>query len=291
MEQFTEDKSEAAESFEPVRDTPKKVSVGAQLRAGRESLGLSIDDVVVKIKLSSRQITALEEDDFKSLPETAFLRGFVRSYARLLQMDPQPLLDALPGTVVHNPEPTKVDAPFPTQKTVRQQNFNLLIAALFVVFLIAGFLFWQSHTPRVPVTEADAVIAVSDVAAVATIPLEIASQVIEGSGVAETQPVLLDAPASATPVSLLQVSSAAGVPAALKLSFDKESWVDIKDATGKSLVRQINQPGTELNLEGVPPFTMVIGHSAAVHLYYREKQVDLSPYIGNNSDVARMTLE
>ena len=55
------------------------------LREARERLGLSVADVAAQIKFAPRQIEALEADDFKHLPEAAFLRGFVRSYAKILQ--------------------------------------------------------------------------------------------------------------------------------------------------------------------------------------------------------------
>jgi hypothetical protein len=81
------------------------------------------------------------------------------------------------------------------------------------------------------------------------------------------------------------------IPERLRLIFDKESWAEIKDKSGKTLSRQVNSPGTELRLEGAAPFSLVIGHAAAVHLYYREKPVDLTSYINASSDVARLTLE
>ena len=57
-------------------------SLGRMLREAREHLGLSVADVAAQIKFAPRQIEALEADDFKHLPEAAFLRGFVRSYAK-----------------------------------------------------------------------------------------------------------------------------------------------------------------------------------------------------------------
>jgi cytoskeleton protein RodZ len=79
--------------------------------------------------------------------------------------------------------------------------------------------------------------------------------------------------------------------AALRLVFDREAWAEIKDQSGKTLSRQVNLRGSELRVEGIAPFTLVVGHAASVHLYYRDKQVDLTSYINASSDVARLTLE
>ncbi len=68
-------------------------SPGAQLRRARELRGLSIHDVSDALKLSPRQVQALEYDDYEALPGPTFVRGFLRNYARCLGLDPVPLLD------------------------------------------------------------------------------------------------------------------------------------------------------------------------------------------------------
>ena len=57
------------------------------------------------------------------------------------------------------------------------------------------------------------------------------------------------------------------------------------------LSSQINPPGSELNLQGQLPLSLVIGHAAAAHLYQNGKPVDLAPYTNSSSEVARLTLE
>ncbi|MDD4928126.1 MAG: DUF4115 domain-containing protein [Gallionella sp.] len=283
-----------------VSDDVQKLSVGSSLRAARENLGLSIEDVVAKIKLAPRQIIALEADDFQALPETAFLRGFVRSYARLLQLDEQPLLDALPGTVSVAAELPRVDASYPSERSKYRQNLNLLIAALFVAFLIAGFAIWQTSSPQET--------AVPEEAALVSIALPDPAQIQDASGVAESSasavasvsavvsaPVVVQAAAVSAVLSPAALPPAAvagqSAPAALRLVFDKEAWAEIKDKTGKTLLKQLNQPGSELSVDGSAPFAMVIGHATSVHLYYRGRPVDMTPYVSASSDVARLTLE
>ncbi|BEV73842.1 MULTISPECIES: helix-turn-helix domain-containing protein [unclassified Paludibacterium] len=74
---------------------PDPVSVGSALRAGREAAGLSLNEVAERLKLSLRQLDAIERDDFGALPGATFVRGFVRNYARFLEIDPTPLMEAL----------------------------------------------------------------------------------------------------------------------------------------------------------------------------------------------------
>src|SRR3970040_2387988 len=92
MEQYPENNPAQTDKS----DAKREVSLGAVLRDAREHLGLSVADVANQIKFAPRQIEAIEADDYQHLPEAAFLRGLIRSYAKILQLDAQALLAALP---------------------------------------------------------------------------------------------------------------------------------------------------------------------------------------------------
>ncbi len=299
MEQSQDNKADSVDGVTEQQGESAVCSVGCQLRAARERMGLSVEDVVGKIKLAARQIIALEADDFQALPETAFVRGFVRSYAKLLQLDVQPLLDALPGTqpVQATVEKFQIEAPLPSERTVRQQNINLLVASFVIALGIAGFAVWQANTPdEVPAMQetqgtGDAMIATP-------LPLPEQAEMLDGSGVPEvavsgvlTTSAVAVAPVPASAVMSVMAMASLAPTAALRLVFDKEAWAEIKDKSGKTLSNQLNHAGTELRVEGIAPFTMVVGHATSVHLYVREKSVDLGSYTNAYSDVARLTVE
>ena len=65
------------------------MSVGAQLRASREARGLSLDAVSQKTRVQPRILAAIERDDVASVPPRPFGRGFVRSYAEQMGLDPE----------------------------------------------------------------------------------------------------------------------------------------------------------------------------------------------------------
>src|SRR6266516_1091100 len=76
--------------------SPSDDGPGARLKAEREAAGLSLDQVAQQLKLAPRQVRALEDEDFGKLPGRTFARGFVRNYARLLNLDGDNLLSMLP---------------------------------------------------------------------------------------------------------------------------------------------------------------------------------------------------
>ncbi|MFC0269785.1 RodZ domain-containing protein [Kushneria aurantia] len=81
---------------------------------------------------------------------------------------------------------------------------------------------------------------------------------------------------------------AANVPA-LAMTFNGQSWVDVRDANGTTVLRGLQQGGTSATIEGTPPFTLTVGNASQVALEYRGESVDLSQYTGGNN-VARFTL-
>jgi cytoskeleton protein RodZ len=125
------------------------ISPGRLLREARERLKMSVADAAAQIRLAPRQIEALEADDFERLPEVPFVRGFVRNYAKLLHIDAQPLLDALPQAKAATTQltPDSVEVPFPNAYSPQRQNLIWLGAALLLAVVVVAFAVWHYTTP------------------------------------------------------------------------------------------------------------------------------------------------
>jgi len=256
----------------------------AQLRAERK---LSLADVAQRLKYGARQIEALEAEEFDKLPGATFVRGMVRGYAKLLETDPQPLLDELEQRYV----PGEIDLdlrdkgiPFvPSGKRGTRAYLALSVLALIVVAGIlyewrAGAVPWArfaSNTPP-PQKESKAPPAVQPAAPRAEMEVP-AAPAAPSTGVAETP-----APEAQQP------SAGGGGEGRIRLEFDRESWVEIRDRDGKTLMSQLNPAGSRRVVVGRRPLSLVIGSGAAVRLIYNDKPVDLKPYI--QIEVARLTL-
>jgi cytoskeleton protein RodZ len=82
--------SERAE--EPMTPDNQGGSPGRILAVQREAMGWTVEQVADQLKLAVRQVVALEAGDYASLPSPAVTRGFVRAYAKLVRIDPAPLV-------------------------------------------------------------------------------------------------------------------------------------------------------------------------------------------------------
>jgi cytoskeleton protein RodZ len=69
-------------------------SPGRRLRATRKARGLELDRIAAELHLSPATIELLEQDDYEALPGDVFIVGYIRKYARVVALDPEPLLVA-----------------------------------------------------------------------------------------------------------------------------------------------------------------------------------------------------
>lgn len=276
--------------------------VGEVLAKARAALGLSIGDVALQLKFASRQIEALEQERFEQLPHGMFARGMVRAYARLLKLDAEPLVERIADRVATPDNASAVAAvrrPIPITDSSRRGNLVYAALSLAVLGVIAAVLFEWQHE-RAGAERMNFVAAAQLPAASTQLPLP-STQALSQAGESQVgQPLAsLNAVASASAAPQAEAApaqSAAPAPKRqadgkrrLSMKFERASWVEIKDGGGKTLMSQLNPPGTEQAVEGRPPFEVIIGNAQHVRLSYDDRPVDLAPHV--KVEVARFTLE
>ena len=262
-------------------------AIGEALGDRRRSLGLSIDDVALKLKFMPRQIDALETGRFERLAGGSFTRGMIRSYARALDVDPEPLLARLPSQApsVDSLAEFVKSKPIPITDASRGVNLLYAVLSLGIVAVIAAVAWeWQAERsanermtflrPTEPAPRAEPVPR-SEPVAVATTKLAPAEPAAPPAPAPEIAPVAEPKPAP-------------GVRR-ITLQFGQEAWVTVRARDGKVLVAQLNPAGSERVVEGRPPFELVIGNAEHVRVRYDDRDVDLAPHM--KIDVARLKLE
>jgi cytoskeleton protein RodZ len=263
--------------------------MGEALRHAREQRGLSVEDVAAQIKLHAKQVEALESENFELLPNITFVRGFVRSYAKLLRLDAAPLLAGLSRTTPEILPTATVDVPFTSRVTShRRQNMIWLSAAGVIALAAIAFAIWSLNTPFT--TDVTVEVPPLSIVREAVSAPEHVVAVNSAAVIPPSQPaVMIASSPAALPVQ--PVSAVAPQSSLLHLSFDADAWVEIRDRSGKNLSSQLNLSGSQLDLDGRPPFYLVIGNAPTVHLFYKGAAVDLVPHVRPNSSIARLKLE
>ena len=282
-----------AEAAASAAVTPVTGGVGQQLRAAREGRNMSLADAAQALKLGPRQVEALEAEDWKSLPGNTMIRGFVRNYARLLNIDAEALMRALDAAQLQQKAQLEASAgttaslPRSGRRRAERRDYLAVLSGLVLLGLavLAYFFvpadFWQSQLAAL--MDRKAAPAPLESTAPAP-PSEPASTALAApkAGPGESVTVL-----SAPHATVLSDARVAG--GGLKLSFAQPAWVEIRDARGQVLLSGLSPAGSQREVDGQPPFSLVVGNSTQVTVQYRGRVIELAPH--SSGEVARLTVE
>jgi len=299
------------------QDSHSTIPLGSLLVLAREEQQLSVDDVASRLRMSSRQITALENDDFSALPEPMITRGFIRNYARLLHIDSEPLLQAYSSHVPSNPYAITIpSANILISGKDKRPWLTYIAASLMIAVLLAAWMIYTEYYPQHPMHKLTSLAQTnSPKQATENAPQQTAAEPMPvpalpaaertGEQTSTTDVVLpsterqpdqaATARTGTSAVSNTPATSAIKTPALtssagrLKFTFKESSWVRVSDRDGKVILNTTKPAGSEEVLEGQPPFKVVIGNVTGSQLVFNDKPVDLGPYTKLN--VARITLE
>ncbi len=259
------------------------VSVGVQLKQAREAQQLSLGDVAERLKLSVRQLEAIERDDYAFLPGPTFVRGFVRNYARFLGLDSVPLMhlldDIFPplaAEVAIAPSVEQGDADGSRRSAPR------LVLALLAAGAIAGAGWWFSSQPG----SEEAPASPGDLSPMLTVEQPAAVDVVTEEVPQASVPVAAK-PAASAPVAV-KVEPAVSPESGLRLSSTQESWVSVTDAKGQKLMFGSLLPGEEKTLAGTPPYRVRIGNASHVTVIYKGQPVDMTGKIRGSTATLKL---
>ena len=294
------------------------------LRVARQLAGLSQEDIASKLKLSPRQIAAIETGDWSALPERTFTRGFMRNYARLVGVDPDSLgLDQV-ASQPHAPNQLK-PTPAAIGEIVQEADRNGFSAARWVVpavliaALVIGVLYVQGHkwfgwdpskflsTSATPIVKSavvlkaesgektDAVMLTLNAASTASAASPPATPSTSSGAViapnVSPRAAGTITPEIAAPTLVQALPSPAPVPAAgekrISLSFKGKSWTEVR-SKGDVIFSETAVPGTR-EFNGAVPLSFTVGNAGNVVVTIDGKPFDMTELTRN--DVARFRVE
>jgi cytoskeleton protein RodZ len=302
-------------------DTPVALP-GAALRLRREQLGLTVGAIAQATRFSPAQVEALECDDYPRLPGLTTARGFVRSYAKYVHMDPLPLLAMMdvvaPVTAMSVRPPSNLGVAQSANGRMgvlpkRLAAIGLVLLLVWVAYGAYVVMGRQRATGAAEVQagqrpEAKAAATASSPASPASVAPVVPVPALQGTAVSADKPSsspAVDGAAwphegvamatgegvgaqGASPVVASALPQAIAQPV-LSLAFDGRSWVEVRDATNKVVLSGEFAAGTVRNVEGKLPFHVWVGQAPAVRVSLGERRIDLQPYA--RAGVARLTVQ
>ncbi len=269
--------------------------LGLKLRQAREQKGYSIGEVAERLKLSARQIEGLESGNYEGMPELVFVRGFLRTYGRFLDLDDNEVaafLDRImpqnrnnlyavdrSGSQALNYQQTEVKKSFPTW----------ILGVLTAVVIGGGIYVWQSKSNQEYAKQSDnmerpepagsaagnlqadniSVVAMGSDAAASAVPAASAPAAVPAQAMASEPVVAASAASGVVPVAADEL--------AVKVLY--RSNLVIKDKNGAFVINRIVPAGSEHRFRGGAPYEVWIGYSLGATANYGGREINVRQHL------------
>jgi cytoskeleton protein RodZ len=277
-------------------------ALGQRLKAERERRGMSTQKIANGMHLDEWVIEALEAGDYQRIGPSVYAKGHLKKYASLLGVSSEaPAIDAMrpAGAAAGAYPPPIIRLDTPKESHAAWPRIGTVAAAA----LLAGGVFWwrQAHhgtsapvPPALPPTQAGASTgaAAEDAAAPGA---EFADSADDTAGSAMTAGAAAAAPptaqVAAAPLALTKAAPAPAAPASgsiapsasdltpgvgkarLRLSFSADSWVDIRDYSGKRVFEGNGRANSVKTVTGMAPFRVYLRSASGVQLQLNDRAV------------------
>lgn len=298
----------------PEVESNTPIALGNLLKQTRIEKGLSVGEVAERLKLPARQIEALESGCYQSLPEEVFIKGFITSYARLLELDNNIVQEYLqkifPG---HNSKNASVANDIKNNDNGININSNVRktlpkwVLIVIAAVIIGGVIYaWQGKSSAESAKQAAtasqevsaqassaAAIAASNVRIVPMTASDLAgdnhtAMAGSDSSASNTQNIVSNNSMEPTPASAVTNPSAGQKGNdRLAITVDHSSWLQISDKNGTVLLNKLVETGSTQQFEHGAPYRIIIGYAPGVHVTFNGKDVAIPQ---NNKRTAVLTV-
>lgn len=273
--------------------------VGQTLADARKEKNLTIWQVAAQIHIRQQYLADLEEGRLHDLPGRVYILGFIRTYARLLNLDGEELIRRV-STLPNLPDYERSQVPIPMH-TEEEPNFLVLITSGFFILLIAigGYFFLKPVENSVPVEtplfdvlqlpkQGEKVVAT--LLPEAETPKQIPEPPLPAivSPLTSKPPILKEEPVigkPALPPTDKNAKVATPVSKKITLKAREPSWVEIRDEEGRVFFMRVLQRGEEFVIpDNKPGSVFNTGNAGGIDIFVGDQKL---PPLGARGDVKR----
>ncbi len=281
------------------------MSFGDRLRQAREKKGISLDDIAQITKIGTRQLAAMEAEEFDKLPGGIFNKGFVRSYARCVGLNEDEAVAEYLEAIQESPVAFKADiavTEFPPEREPVERAdrggprlIPVLVGLAILALILAGVVWWRiTHSTREPVAAPTSSVVTPPISAPASAPQPqpSGSDGAASAGASTSQPPANTNPAPVTTTQAIGQPTASATTAnstkepatpddsatsegfAVRVAAHKSSWMKVQtdDAPAKEVT--LTAKGSTV-FRAKSTMRLRLGNTGGVSVWFNRKQLDL----------------
>lgn len=286
-------------------DTASLSSAGQRLRQAREAQNYTLEQASRHLHLDIQTLTSIESDHAPEHIPVTYLRGYLRAYAKWLDLSPEDIVAEFNRKHEDTSTLTGIQSLSALPASSSTQRTNWLMPLMLVAGVVglgalgwfAGPPLWEQVSPMFASSESESATpeAVTPVAegelALNLAPLESEGSEQAASDSGQSGSLSLDLPAAeSTPTpgaataekapatETVDVDSLPGTAESLQFNFTGDCWVRVTDANDEVLAIGTKQQGHRMRVSGPAPLTVVLGNPTGVEILHNGRPVDLSGF-------------
>lgn len=301
-----------------------KPNLGYILVKGREAANISIASLASQLNLDESQLIDLENNQYENLGPEIFVKGYIKSYCKLLDLDENDVMQSYQSST-HNSKEKEMQS-FSNRFEKETHDSRLMIVSYIVLSIVlgsSGILWWQNQNSKdeavINSPEVDMNLNTQEVTDAASVTIEPKlTSIVEQSNVIATKkeitavkehnPVMdfkiakVSTPATdsiseekkdesiseivpETAITTEQVKQEEVknelIVSKIIMRFSGDSWVEIFDATSERVAFGVKKSGYVMTVNGVAPFSVVLGKHQLVEIELDGETVDTSSFPTN----------
>ncbi|MFF3492315.1 helix-turn-helix domain-containing protein [Streptomyces sp. NPDC002795] len=240
-----------------------RTSIGRALQQARVDAELTVEEVSQSTRVRIPIVQAIEQDDFSRCGGDVYARGHIRTLARAVGLDPEPLIEQYGDEHDGRPAPTPATPLFETERIrsePRRPNWTAaMVAAIVAVIAFVGYTAFSGGDSDGSQQQA------AEGSTPATSKPTTAKPSPSAKKPTDPKPDPTDSAIAAAPADKVTVKVNAS---------DGRSWISAKDHNGRIMYDGLLQDGQTKTFQDNRKIDLVLGDAGAIKLYVNGKQIE-----------------
>ena len=247
---------------------------GYLLKQARVKKRLRFKKLSTELKISERYLVALEEDDFNIMPEPTYVRGYIRAYAKKLNIEPDEILAgySLYLRAIRKKKEKSEKRKVKTSRLSFSPAITVIISFIFITLFTGYFIYFRTSEENISGLDRQETSFIDDKIVDEYLSSPSNSFAGELMELAYKEELGIQSENFST-MNVIEEEQEVKLNK-LKIAFSNDCWVEIRD-NERVLEYKLADAGSSISFEGSSPYKILVGNANYAELFFNGKKIDL----------------